>query len=333
MAAPPPRHPRDFGGMFSIDNPDDGSPIREMISLGARMLIVTDKCIYAMQMADQIDPGRTNPTLPHNVHQKLFDYGAESELFCRSFLQAWRLFRTEFQTIDIDHALQRSLEALGEFVAMRDVTDAFESAEQLAIDRVQSVGQKRGSLALPAVGNVRAHCKTFAQKANHCAAALLAIVRLFYPDMKGKNWDDFRNMVKDRYGENDQFSELMGAAAPFLKLVRNTRDCLDHDNLSGVTTRDFELHADGQIGVPSIEVNFRGSVVDRCSITSFMQGTTEEMLVAFEMIIVHMCAKNMHSFAGMPMIIAPLSETYRKAWRVRFAYGSYFSEGQFAPCG
>ena len=140
-------------------------------------------------------------------------------------------------------------------------------------------------------------------------------------------------MLKDLYGEDDKFSELMVAAAPFLKLVRNTRDCLDHDNHDGVATRDFEMHADGQISVPSIEVNFRGSVVDRCSITSFMQGMTEEMLVAFEMIIVHMCAKNMQTFAGIPMIIAPLSEADGRVWRVRFAYGSYYSEGQFVPCG
>ncbi len=51
------------------------------------------------------------------------------------------------------------------------------------------------------------------------------------------------------------------------------------------------------------------------------------------MIIVYMCAKNMQAFAGMPMTIAPLSEAYRKAWRVRFAYGSYYADGQFAPCG
>jgi len=51
------------------------------------------------------------------------------------------------------------------------------------------------------------------------------------------------------------------------------------------------------------------------------------------MIIVHMCAKNVQPFAGMPMTIAPLSETYRKAWRVRFAYGAYYADGQFAPCG
>jgi hypothetical protein len=333
LAARPTRHFRDFGGSFSIHNPDDGSPIREMIVLGERMLMITDKCTYAIQVADQIDPRRTNPTLPHNVQQKLFDHGVESELLCHSFLQAWRLFRKEFQTIDIAQALQRSFEALGELISMHDVAEAFKSAEQLAIDKAQSVERKDASLAIPAVGNVRTHCKTFAQKADHCAAALLAIVRLFYPDMKRKNWNDFHDLIKDRYGEDDPFSKLMETAAPFLQLVRNTRDCLDHGNLNGVTTRDFELHEDGQIGVPSIEVSFRGSAIDRCSITSFMQGVTQETLNAFEMIVVHMCAKNIQSFAGMLMTIAPLSEAYRKAWRVRFAYGAHYAGGQFAPCG
>src|SRR5271156_3019675 len=167
MAAP--RHPRDYGGGFSIHNSDDGSPIREMIVLGERMLLITDSCTYAVQVADQIDPGRTNPALPHNVQQKLFDRGVESELLCRSFLQAWRMFRKEFQTIDIAQALQRSFEALSELIAMEDVAAAFKSTEQTAIDKARSVERKDASLAIPAVGNVRAHCKTFAQKADHCA--------------------------------------------------------------------------------------------------------------------------------------------------------------------
>src|SRR5208282_1577821 len=94
------RHPRDFGGTFRLHNPDDGSAIREAIPLGDRLLMISDKCTYAIKVADQIDPARTNPALPHNVQQKLFDYSANSELVCRSFLQAWRLFRDGFQTID-----------------------------------------------------------------------------------------------------------------------------------------------------------------------------------------------------------------------------------------
>jgi hypothetical protein len=281
-------------------------------------------------------PERTNAALPHNVQQKLFDHGADSELVCRSFLQAWRLFRKEFQMIDNDAALADAFEVLGELVAMRSVADEFQAMQQAAIEKAANAGRDQ-SLAIPAVGNVRAHCKTFAQKTDHCAAALLRIVRMFYPEMnkmkKNGNWDNFRTLVKGRYGEDDEFSKMMEKATPFLQLVRNTRDCLDHHNVSGVVTHDFELHADGQIGPPSIEVTFRGSTLDRCSIADFFEGVRENLLNVFETIIVHMCAKNMKSVAGMPMTIAPLSDDYRKAWRVRFAYGAFYADGQFAPCG
>ena len=115
--------------------------------------------------------------------------------------------------------------------------------------------------------------------------------------------------------------------------ARNARDCLEHRNVVGATTYDFTLQADGQIGMPSIEIDFRGSVVERCSISEFMDGATKALLDSFEMITLHMCAKNMQPFAGIPMTIAPLSDDYKWAWRVRFAYGSYSGDGQFAPCG
>jgi hypothetical protein len=94
--------------------------------------------------------------------------------------------------------------------------------------------------------------------------------------------------------------------------------------------RDFTLHADGQIGVPSIEIDFRGSVVEPCSISEIMAGAVKALLDSFEMTL-HMCAKNMQTFAGMPMTIAPLSDDYKRAWRVRFAYGIYYADAHFAP--
>ncbi len=203
----------------------------------------------------------------------------------------------------------------------------------MAIERTQSPERKDSSEAIPAVGNVRSHCKSFAQKADHCAVALMDIVRQFYPSMKKGNWADFRALAAQLYGKDDPFSGLLERAIPFLQSVRNTRDCLDHGNLSGVTTRDFELRADGQIDVPSIEVAFRGSIIDQCSITSFMKGMARAMLDAFEMIIVHMCAKNVQPLAGMPLTVGLLSKAYRKAWRVRFAYGVYSVDGNFVPCG
>jgi hypothetical protein len=329
----PPRHPRDYGGRFTLKNQDDGSPIREQIVFGDRLLLITEKCIYAIQMADQIDPGRTNPALPHNFHQKLFDHGVNSELLCRSFLHAKVMFRKEFQQIDIERAMHLSFDVLSELAAMDEAAKAFKAAEVAAIAKAQSLGRADGTLALPAVGNVRAYCKTFAQKADHCAGALLEIVRLFYGEMKKSEWSDFQELVKGRYGEADNFHKVLELTVPFLQMIRNARNCLEHRNVAGAVTDDFKLHADGQIGVPSIEIDFRGSVVERCPISEFMAGAAKTLLDSFEMITLHMCAKNMHTFAGMPMTIAPLSDDQRRAWRVRFAYGSYYADGQFAPCG
>jgi hypothetical protein len=326
------RHPRDSGGAFRLHNPDDGSAIREAIPLSDRLLMITDKCMYSIRVANQIDPARTNPALPHNVQQKVFDYGADSELVCRSFLQAWRLFREGFQTIDNAAATERAFDALGEFVAMQGIAEEFKAAQNRAIEKADNAGRD-GSLAIPSVGNVRADCKSFAQKADHCAATLHAIFLMFYPSIKKANWDELRAVVEKQFGPDDEFSKFMAAATPFLQTLRNTRDCLDHRNVSGVVTHDFELHADGQIGLPSIEVNFRGSVVKRCAISIFMNESIQKSLDVFEQMIVHLCAKNVQPFAGMPMTLAPLSDEYRRAWRVRYAYGAYYADGKFAPCG
>jgi hypothetical protein len=77
------------------------------------------------------------------------------------------LFRKEFQAIDVEQAKQLSFDAFSDLVAMQEAAEAFQLAEQAEIRRVEALDQKDGSQALPAVGNVRGHCKSFMQKADH----------------------------------------------------------------------------------------------------------------------------------------------------------------------
>jgi len=164
-------------------------------------------------------------------------------------------------------------------------------------------------------------------------AALRRLLRLFYPELKGEGWDALCELVKARYGENDPFYRVLQLTTPFLQLVRNARDCLEHGNLKGAQAIDFELQPDGTIAPPSIEIDFRKSALDRCPISRFMEETTKTLLDSFEMMIVHTCSKSIQPFAGMPMTVGLLAEKYQKAWHVRFAYGMYYQDGQFAPCG
>jgi hypothetical protein len=111
MAELPPMPQRDAAGRFEINNPDDGTPIKEMFALGGALLFITEKCTYRMQVADQIDPERKNPALPHNVTQKIFDHGISSEILCNTLLLARVMFRKEMLKIDIDRAMQLAFDA------------------------------------------------------------------------------------------------------------------------------------------------------------------------------------------------------------------------------
>lgn len=327
-----PRHDRDSAGSFTLNNPDDGSPIKEILSLGKYLYLITEKCTYRVQMADQVDPERKNSALPPVFQQKLFDLGTNSELLRRTLMQARVLFRKEFLCIDPDKAIELTLEALAELAALHEVCKTFASSEQAAIEKLEASPSKDRSQTVPSAGNVQTQCKTFAQKADHFAAKLMEIVRLFYSEQKGKNWDDLQAMAKGRYGDGDPFCEVLSIAVPVLKLVRNTRDCLEH-HLSGVVVRDFEPESDGSIVVPTIEVNFRGSSLQRTRISSFMSQVAKHLLDTFEMLAAHMSSKHMKPFAGMPMEIGLLPEDVQNAWHVRFAYGMYDQNGRFVPCG
>ena len=103
--------------------------------------------------------------------------------------------------------------------------------------------------------------------------------------------------------------------------------------LKGAKTKNFELQPDGSIAPPTIEVGFRQSSQPRYPVSLFVEESKKALLNAFEMIVVHLCSKHVLPFAGMPIVVAPLPDNYRAAWHVRFAYGMYYADGQFAPIG
>lgn len=325
---------RDLGGRFTINNPDDETPITQMFPLNSKFLIVlSEKCTYRMQMADQVDPDRKNPKLPPVIQQKLFDYGTKSELLCRTLLQAKVMFRKEFQSADVSKALQISFDAVGYLVSMDEIAKEFTAIEQAAIDKAQKLVKRDASLTLPTVGNVREKCKSFFQKADHFAISLMEIVRLFYPEMIGKNWADFKEFIESKYGPDDNFNKLLGLASPYLSLIRNARDCFEHKNLTGAVVSDFELQVDGNISLPCIEIDFRKTSLKRCTVSSFMSSAIKEMETCFELIVVHLCSKSVKPFAGFSMVVGLLPEAAQRAWYVRFAYGAYDQHGTFNPCG
>lgn len=325
-----PQHPRDGAGSGRIENPADGTAIRTMLSLGEHLLVVTDRCTYRMQMADQIDPERKNPNLPFTTQQKLFDRGFGSETLARTLLQGEKFFKPGFLEIDHSTALKLTLEAAQEIIAMEDMAGAFRDRERRAMDALKAKPQNKSSFVLPTLGDVRGDCRAFIQKADHFSAGLLSIVRLYLPEMKSEGWSHLLEVARKRYAAEPGAAEYVESILPTFQLMRSARDCLDH-RLNGVTTRDFSATADGEIARPDIEINFRKSKFPQTPVSEFMEAVSASFLHAFEQMLVMLSGLEVKPFAGMPIVVDRVPDNYRQNWGCRYSYGMIYADGSFVP--
>jgi len=159
---------RESGGSFTIKSQDDGTPISELLTLNDGLLLLTQKAIYEVKLADQIDPKRENPNIPPIVQRRILDIGTDSELVGRVLLTARKLFRKEFlpRSIDLTQAMTLAYEALMDIVAMQSTSDDYMLAEKRAIE----VAEQSGASTIPCIGNVQSSLQIIFPASRPCCA-------------------------------------------------------------------------------------------------------------------------------------------------------------------
>lgn len=152
---------------------------------------------------------------------------------------------------------------------------------------------------------------------------------VFFRD--ASNWDSLKDVVAARYGKEDIFLKLIDDVVPNMKMVLHLRDALEHQN-KGVTVRDFAMEQNGTIAPPTVELNFRGSVLPRSSVSSLMDGLLSALPVYFEMMAVNLCSKFAQPVSGISTFVDLLPDNYQQAQHVRFGYCVWMGD-QKVPFG
>jgi hypothetical protein len=326
---------RDSAGKFRLQADDDDTGVSEVFVLNDGLLLATSKGLYEVKTADQIDPERKNPSIPHNLQRRILSLGTESELVGRTLLTAKTLFLEKFlpPSVDVKNAMSLTFEVLKDIVAMNVEAVDFESVEKQEIEKATSRSSEPGSFTLPSMTDVETRCKTFFQKADHVEQALWDIVRIFYPTVQAKcHFEKLLELAQNQYGSDDDFPKFIGEALPFLLMVRNVRDCLDHRNAKGVILTNFFMRPDGTIDRPAIEVAFRGTKQPKVELALFLPEVVKSMLNAFETMIAFLCGKNPRSIGGLAVQVGFVSENRRRNKFVRYSFGAVMN-GEFVPIG
>lgn len=326
---------RESAGRMEIGATDDSSAITAMLSIGDILYCIKGNAIYAVKLADSIDPKRLNPSIP-NTQQRVLSYGSESHLVGRTLLTAKRLFNATYQPyLDCNQALILSFDAMNDIVAMQEEMNAFQLSERTEIDAFNKRQQTHGAMIMPAIGDVEVRCKTFWQKADHASQKLFSIVKLFYKKEVGTGgFESLASLAVQKYGADDFFAKFAKDVAPRLKYIRNIRNCLEHPQppTQMAIVSDFNLGSDGNISPPMIEAIYRKEHYPPVPIASFMVDAVEGLSGIFETMLAYLCSKHVQCVGGHPTMVVELSDGQRHQdnKHVRFSYGVQIN-GEIIP--
>lgn len=323
---------REGAGSIDISTPDDNSAISEMISTGERLLIVKGKGVYEVKLADQVDPGRTNIATPNTV-QQILPYGADDPWIGATLLTAYQLLKgsSAQDTVDGDDAFALVLEIVEDISGALQLQDFYTKAEIGVAANLDPKIRRDRSIMVPAIGNVETRCNEFLQRSDHAVRELFRLVRMFYPDVGAGGWESLKKKIDSEPQDIDNFSKFLAEVLPFLQLIRNARNCVEHPRPEQrLSVTDFALDPENTLLPPMIEILHPKTPLEKVPVKEFFSQCLQDLVDIVELMIVFLCARHVKPFGGIPIQVMEIPPPCRRSPHVKYGYGARLG-GQLVP--
>lgn len=325
---------RDGAGSLEIRTPDDDSAISEMISTGDRLLVVKGKGIYEIKLADQVDPERTNIGTPNTI-QRMIPYGADAPWVGAVILTAHHLFQSSCSPSEIDGATAFALvlEMAEDIAGAHQLEENYRNAEEAATKNLHPKIRKDRSFVVPALGNVESRCNEFLQRTDHALRELFRLVQMFYSDVGSGDWESLKKRIDGEPQNIDNFPQFLAEVIPFLQLIRNARNCVEHPRAEQrLVVTDFSLDSKNVLLPPMIEIIHPRTPQKEVSVGVFFRQALQNLVTDVELMMVFLCARHVKSIGGLAVQMIELPSDRRRSEHIRYGYGARLGD-QLVPMG
>jgi len=318
---------RDSALSMQVGDENDGS-ISEMVSVAdADMYIIKKHAIFRVFLADDIDPERTNISIP-NGHQRIASQGSDSEIVARSFLTADTLFNSNhFEgPAEVKQIIDLSMAVMKELLAAQSIESEFTREQSNALAAFQQPKQR--SVALPSVEGLNERLETFVQRVEHATQAIYRFSQQFY-DHTERMWNGFETEIQKQYGEADEFSKFAGSIRPFMTFVRNLRNSIEHPKASQcVIIKDFAITPDGTLTSPTVQLVHPTSPQPEMNVHEFLPQVSGQILDVFEALMVYVASKHIKPFGAFEQTVGLIPpDQLRPDSKVRASYFIWLNDG------
>jgi hypothetical protein len=149
-----------------------------------RLFVICERGVTSGRMADQIDPGRTNPNLPQIVQTPELMYGADTPFIQRTLCVAAALFDKAYlpARLSKDDAFALALEAARALAELEDTILALDASEAEIRSQLASGEHKRH--VVPKTRNLKGRAEGAVGHLREVALLTQRLADLFYPRAK-----------------------------------------------------------------------------------------------------------------------------------------------------
>lgn len=319
---------------MKVGSAQDKSAISEMVAVDGRLHLVTEKAIYRIELADHIDPARSNPTIP-NSQQQVLNIGAADPIVGKILLTGKVLFKKMYlgDTFDEKAALSLAWDITKDVATMAAIQEELRAHVQSITSAGQVPHAARDGLALPTTPRLEQWFHAYLQKLGHTVDMLAKMARLFFPDLPKKWVDALADLAIERYGSEHTFSQFMTAAGPALLFMRSLRNAVEHPKPDcHIKIFDFRLLANGEILVPSFELHMQDEDASATPMQPYMEHLNTNLLTAIEMLMAHLCNVTAKPFGKSHLVVFDRGLPKDHKGYVRMAYGLVW-EKSITPLG
>ena len=293
-----------------------------MISVADRLLMVKGKGIYEVKLADQVDPERTNISVPNTI-QRILPYGAEDSWIGAVVLTANHLLQSPCLSGRINgaEAFALVLEMAEDIAGAHELVEKYCDAENVAIRSLDPKIRKDRSVIVPALGNIETRCNEFLQRSDHALRELFRVVRMFYSDVGPGGWEGFKTKIDGEPKNIDNFPQFLDQTIQFLQLIRNARNCVEHPRSEQrLVTVDFSVSARNILLPPTVEIIHPRTPLPRMSVNTFFTKTLKDLVSVVELMVVFLCARHVSTIGDFPVQVVEFSQERRRSPHVRYGY-------------
>ncbi len=324
---------------MDIGNDDDPGPITGVITFAERLLVVKGGGIYEAQLADQIDPKRTNPKVP-NTQVRLIRYGSDSEFMSRTLLTGDVLINENYlrSGVSRDRLMPIVLALAIKLAQINDLVEEYvvhETAAVEALDRANKQMKGRRSFAIPEVPNVDSSCKSFLIQAKHALQDLLIISGEFFGDALRRGFfSNLQDLARQKYGGDDVFHLFLKETEPLREFVRAARNCIEHEKPNErVIVSNIRMKESAEIVLPTFELVHPKYPQEEVGVGTLLHSVFSNLVEFSEKLLAHMVAKNIdNTKKGFAFDLMQFPEGHRQNPNIRYGFGVML-DGELRPIG